>query len=63
MIKARLNALRQSMATEKLDAMFFVNRANIRYLSGYTGDEAYLLISRDQQSLITDFRYQEQAET
>lgn len=62
MIKARLNALRQSMAAEKLDAMFFVNRSNIRYLSGYAGDEAYLLISRDRQVLITDFRYQEQAE-
>jgi Xaa-Pro aminopeptidase len=63
MIEARLSALRQALAAEKLDAIFSVDRANIRYLSGYTGDEAYLLIGKDKQFLITDFRYQEQAET
>ncbi len=36
---------------------------NVRYLSGYTGDEAWLLMpQKGQATLITDFRYRQQAE-
>ncbi len=34
---------------------------NLRYLSGFTGSSAYLLISQHQAWLVTDFRYLEQA--
>lgn len=35
---------------------------NLRYLSGFTGSSAYLLISRHHAWLLTDFRYVEQAQ-
>jgi len=61
MIQERLNVFRTDLAEANLDAMLIVNQANIRYLSNYTGDEAFLFISRGRSILITDFRYMEQA--
>lgn len=37
------------------------NPSNMRYLSGYTG-EGLLVISKNEQAIVTDFRYTEQAE-
>lgn len=43
-------------------AAFYVSRPeNVRYISGYTGDDAYLLITKEKQFFITDPRYTEQA--
>ncbi len=46
----------------KLDGIFLVNCSNIRYLSGYTGADSFLLQLGDGGYLITDYRYTEQAE-
>ncbi len=40
---------------------YIVNPINVRYLSGFTGGEAQLLITDRENFLITDFRYIEQA--
>ena len=61
MILARLKNLRKNLAEADLDAIFIVNSSNVRYLSNYTGQDAYLFISRGRSILITDFRYYEQA--
>lgn len=61
MIQERLKAFRANLTEADLDAMLIVNRANIRYLSNYTGAEAFLFISRGRSILITDFRYMQQA--
>lgn len=42
---------------------FFVSRPqNVRYLSGYTGDDSYLFITGKDKYFITDPRYTEQAQ-
>ena len=57
----RLAALRTSLATASLDAMLITSLANIRYLSGFSGSSALLVVSATDAVLLTDFRYTEQA--
>jgi Xaa-Pro aminopeptidase len=40
--------------------MFITNPSNIRYLTGFTGSSAMLLVSTTGATLITDFRYKTQ---
>lgn len=42
--------------------MLITGLKNVRYLSGFTGSSACLLITRKERLFFTDFRYQEQAE-
>lgn len=58
----QLSALRERLAAEGVDAFLVTKGANIRYISGFTGEDAALLITANQAFLITDFRYYEQAE-
>ncbi len=63
----RLSHLREKLNEQKLDALFVsspesASPVNRRYLSGFTGTNAYLLITRDDAVIGTDFRYYEQAE-
>lgn len=44
-----------------VDAMLVTGEANRRYLSGFTGTAATLLISKQDRRLVTDSRYTEQA--
>lgn len=44
-----------------LDAIFISKLMNVRYVSDYTSDDAYLLLTRKTQYFITDPRYTEQA--
>lgn len=65
-IPDRLKALRKAMAGEGLDAFFALNFSNVTYLSGFTGDESFLLLTGENHGaanyFITDSRYTEQAE-
>ncbi len=67
MTNTRLARLREQLAEHKLDALFVsspetASPVNRRYLSGFTGTSAYLLITQDDAVIATDFRYWEQAE-
>jgi len=57
----RLEKLRTFMAAEKVDSMYVTNRSSIRYLSGFSGSAALLLISEKDAHFFTDFRYKEQS--
>ena len=57
----RQAALRRSLAGEGLDALLVSHLPNIRYLTGFTGSAALLLIHADATVLVTDFRYAVQA--
>lgn len=57
----RLQKLRAQMAALKLESMMVANLTNIRYISGFAGSNALLLVTTEKQYLITDFRYIEQA--
>ncbi|OGO50583.1 MAG: hypothetical protein A2148_04875 [Chloroflexi bacterium RBG_16_68_14] len=65
MTKQRLERLRAKLEEHNLDALFIASPetgspVNRRYLSGFTGSSAYLLITRDDAVIATDFRYWEQ---
>jgi Xaa-Pro aminopeptidase len=61
MEQIRLLRLRESMLALDLEAIFITNAYNRRYLSGFTGTSGYLIITKDQAILLTDFRYMTQA--
>lgn len=45
-----------------IDGFLINNIDNVRYLSGYKGDDSYLLLTGDEKYFITDTRYTEQAQ-
>ncbi len=61
MIRDRLVKLRGGMAADGLDGLLVTDRINIRYLTGFTGSYAVLLITGDTAFLLTDSRFVEQA--
>ncbi|MCB0227355.1 MAG: aminopeptidase P family N-terminal domain-containing protein, partial [Anaerolineae bacterium] len=56
----RLTKFRQLMAEQEIDGFLVTQPDNRRYLSGFTGSNAVLLITPDIQALATDSRYYEQ---
>jgi Xaa-Pro aminopeptidase len=59
---ARHAALASLLGAEGLDALLVTSLANIRYLTGFSGSAGLLLAHAGDLLLVTDFRYQEQAE-
>lgn len=57
----RLQQLRENLYQHEIEAILISTPENRRYLSGFTGSAGYLLISQGHASLVTDFRYVEQA--
>ena len=57
----RLENLRKALKDKELDAILISAPENRRYISGFTGSAGYLVVSRDEAVLCTDFRYTEQA--
>ncbi len=57
----KLQKLRQQLDEEELDGILISSPENRRYMSGFTGSAGWLLVSRDDATLATDFRYIEQA--
>lgn len=58
----RLDNLRQKIETQGLDGILITDPYNRRYLSGFTGSTATLLVTATQQLILVDFRYFERAE-
>ncbi len=61
-IMKRLRRLRVSVNEKGLDVLLVSRPENVRYLSGFTGSSAWLLVSEQKAVLATDFRYIEQAD-
>jgi Xaa-Pro aminopeptidase len=62
----RREALRSQLRHLELDAMLLVNLRNIRYLTGFTGSNAALLVDADSEAnsvFCTDGRYLTQSES
>jgi Xaa-Pro aminopeptidase len=59
--RARQAALVRALETEALDALLVSCRANIRYLTGFSGSSALVAVTPADVLLVTDFRYAEQA--
>lgn len=58
----KISILRHYMAQNALDGVVVTDAKNMRYFSGFTGGEGYLLITECKALLVTDFRYTEQAQ-
>lgn len=61
MANKRVEQLRVKLQEQGLSAMLVASPINRRYLTGFTGSAGYVLITRDQSYLLTDFRYMTQA--
>ena len=56
----RVAALVDGLTAAHLDGLLLTGLANIRYLTGFSGSSALLVVSQRDVVLITDFRYQTQ---
>lgn len=59
--RRRLAALLEGLTAAHVDGLLVTSLANVRYLTGFSGSSALLLVSQREALLITDFRYQTQA--
>jgi Xaa-Pro aminopeptidase len=59
--KTRLQTLRKGLKQQHIPAMIVLSVENIRYLTGFTGHDSWLLVLPEKAVLITDSRYTEQA--
>jgi Xaa-Pro aminopeptidase len=60
-VPGRLSRLRAAMGGHGPEALLVSNLVNIRYLSGFSGSAALLLVRPDDAVLVTDGRYATQA--
>ena len=58
---ARMDRLRARFEHEGCDAMVVTDLVNVRYLTGFTGSNATLLVTADGATLVTDGRYRTQS--
>jgi len=60
-VAGRGRRLRAALAGAEVDALLVTNLVNIRYLTGFTGSAALLLVADDGLTFVTDGRYGQQA--
>jgi Xaa-Pro aminopeptidase len=60
-VAARVDRLRVALDGSGCDALLVTHLTNIRYLTGFTGSAAMLLVRPDALTFVTDGRYEEQA--
>lgn len=56
----RRKQLTRLITNESAQALLVTNFNNVTYLTGFTGDDSYLLVTRDDCWMISDPRYEEQ---
>jgi Xaa-Pro aminopeptidase len=61
-LKVRQKNVRNAMKELKLDGILLTHPPDLGYLTNFTGDDSVGLITEKDFHLVTDFRYQEQAE-
>lgn len=57
----RAQALVECLRREALDGMLVTSLPNVRYLTGFSGTNALVLVTATERWLFTDFRYADQA--
>lgn len=58
---SNVSKLLSYMDKNNIDAFFVAKKANLRYISNYTGDDSFLLVTKSDLFFLTDPRYTEQA--
>ena len=54
---SRLRKIRAALRSESAVAALITNFTNVTYLTGFTGDDSYLLVTRTNEILLSDPRY------
>ncbi|GBD46617.1 Aminopeptidase YpdF [bacterium HR41] len=57
----RVERLIAALRDKQLDALLVTDRADVRYLSNFSGSNGTLVVGHEHRVLVTDFRYTEQA--
>jgi len=57
---ARIAALRDALTAAHIDALVLTSLPNVRYLTGFSGTSALVLVTQRDLNFITDFRYDTQ---
>ncbi|MDA8242481.1 MAG: Xaa-Pro peptidase family protein [Nitrospiraceae bacterium] len=57
----RLDAITDALGAKGIDGIIISDLTNVRYVSGFRGSSACLLVTRKARLFFTDFRYEEQA--
>ncbi|QDU74872.1 putative peptidase [Bremerella volcania] len=60
--RTRVTKLRRQLKQSGADALLVTNFKNVTYLTGFTGDDSYLLVTAKEEILFSDPRYSEQLE-
>lgn len=55
--RARLRAI---LEAQNSSAILVTNVSNVRYLTGFTGEDSFLLLTRDEELLVSDPRFEQQ---
>jgi Xaa-Pro aminopeptidase len=58
---ARIEKIRDILKKQNIDAFYITHLPNIRYVSGFSGSSAFVIITPGKNYFITDFRYQSQS--
>ena len=58
----RIERLLGEIRRRRVQAMLITDPVDVGHLSGFTGDDSWLLVGNGRPCLLTDFRYAEQAE-
>src|SRR5678809_693709 len=61
-LKVRHKSVRDAMKELKLDAILLTHPPDLAYLTNFTGDDSIGLVTEKDIHLVTDFRYEEQAQ-
>jgi Xaa-Pro aminopeptidase len=59
---ARRDRVRRTLAKHKVTALLLTDFTNVTYLTGFTGEDSYLLVREDGDLLISDARFTTQIE-
>jgi Xaa-Pro aminopeptidase len=62
MIASRVSRLRKELRKHGPTTLLVTSTVDVGYLSGFAGDDSWLLAGAGKSCLVTDFRYEEQAE-
>ena len=60
-VRQRLDRLRETLDDAEVDALLVTTLANVRYLTGFSGSAALLVVTADRALLTTDGRYRTQS--
>src|SRR5687767_313187 len=58
----RRDSLRRLLTEKSLKALLVTDERNVTYLTGFTGDSSYLLVTGERELLLSDKRYTQQLE-